>query len=246
MLKLIFHIITLFAIVNCQEPPNGIIWAEQPHQQQPHQHHFEAHAAREAQGEEETLGSPLLGNPLIGLKMAMAKPLLFGIPGMRFSNFKMGHLGPIKYGNVLLGAENPYAADEPQHLGAPQQYQGAHYHYQEAEAQLGSKHHHHHHIQEAEAQLGSPQQYHGAHYHQAEANLGAPMQYNYGAEQQQYDSYNLGAPGDNQPQQPRPLGPIASLFQNPIVQPGSLFGANIPTQPQAPEQRTWDKGYGKG
>lgn len=216
MLKVIF--ITLFALVSCQEPPNGIIWAEHPqqHPQQPHHHHVMAHAhAREAgEEEEESLGSPLLGNPLIGLKMAMAKPFLFGIPGMRFSNFKMGHLGPIKYGNILLGAENPYAADEPQHLGAPQ-----HYH---------------------EANLGVPQQYAPfgaeAHYHQAEANLGAPQQY--GAEQQ-YDHYNLGAPSDQQPQ-PNPMGPLANLFPQPIVQPGSLF--NTPVHPQAPEQRTWDKG----
>lgn len=243
MIKLIFYIVTLIAVASCQGPPNGIVWADEPHPQQPmpqHIHHVEAHA-RAAQGEEEeTLGSPMLGTPLIGLKMAMAKPFMFGIPGMRFSNFKMGHLGPIKYGNVLLGAENPYAAEAE--LGAPQQYN-----YQQAEPQVGAHHHHHHHIQEA--QLGSPQQYQGAHYHyqQAEAQLGAPQpfqgaehhyhQANLGAPQQ-YDSYNLGAPGD-EPQPMRPLGPIANLFQ-PIVQPGSLF--QTPNAPKAPEQRTWGKG----
>lgn len=227
MLKLAFLIVAVFAFVNCQGPPNGIIW--EAHPQEPHQHpmpqhihHVEAHA-REAQGEEETLGSPMLGTPLIGLKMAMAKPFLFGIPGMRFSDFKMGHIGAIKHGHFLLGAENPYAAEADHH------YHGAHYH--QAEANLGAPQHYHGaHYHQAEAPLGAPQPYEGAHYHyhQAEANLGAP---------QQYDSYNLGAPGD-QDAPKSPAGPFAPLF--PIIQPGSLFAT--PAQPLAPEQRTWDKG----
>lgn len=218
MFKLISLIVTLFAIVNCQEPPNGIIWAE--HQQPQHQHHihhFEAQAREAALGEEE---EQVLGFPLMGLKMA---PLMFGLPGTRIANFNLGKIGGLHYGSHLLGAGNPFANDqEPQQ---PQQhYHAAHYH--QAEAQLGAPQHYHG-YQEAEAHLGAPQQYQGAEYNQYQ-----------GAEYNQYQEANLGAPGD-QPQAPAPFAPIANLFQ-PIVQPGSLFGPTTP-KPQAPEQRTWDK-----
>lgn len=124
MLKLL-SILLAVTLVNCQIP-NGIIW-EQPHhidhhsQQNPHVHHIEH--AREAQQEEEVLGTPLIG-------LKLAKPFLFGVPGLRFSRLNMGHLGPFKYANSMLGAENPYAEQE--------------YH----------QHHHH-----AEAQMASPQQH---------------------------------------------------------------------------------------
>lgn len=225
MLKLI--LITLFAFVSCQEPPNGIIWPDHP-QQQPHEHHHHVMAhAREAGEEEELLGGPLMRmlNPL-----HLLNPFKPHIPGLRFARRRSGHIGPLRYGNFLLGAENPYAADddEPQTpLGM--QYQGAeedaeahHHHkkkkFQEAEAQLGAPQQYgaqydHYHLAEPqhyqgaqynyqEAHLAAPQQYAPfgaeAHYHQAEANLGAPQQY--GAE---YDHYNVGAPEPHIPEERR-------------------------------------------
>ena len=165
MWKLFFHLFTVFVIANCQhEMPNGNFWQanEQQHPQQqptPMQH---------AEEGEEMLGSPLL-LPL-KMKMALKNPLLFGIPGMRFSKVNMGRLGHLKYGNIMLGSENPFANEEPQ-LGSPHQ---------------GAEMEHH------EANLGSPQQhftpyapepnYHQfsepqPHYHQADPNMGAPQHF---------------------------------------------------------------------
>lgn len=212
MIKLVSYLLVLVAVVNSQIP-NAIIWddhhAHQQIQQHPQSHHIPEHAREIPQEGEETLGSPLIG-------LKLAKPFMFGIPGLRYSNFHMGHLGPFKYANTLLGAQNPQA-NEPE-----VQYQ--------ADPSLAS-HHHHHHIQEVDSQLAAPLQYH----YQAEPQ--APQHYAPIVAAPPCQHYNLGAP--------QMMPPMEHQQQQPIVQPMNFFPhpAPLPVEFQ-PEQRTWGKGYG--
>lgn len=232
MIKLIFYCAVIISVVKSQAH-NGIIWDnQQPEHQQPQQHSMTPQHVHEHLREANQQDEHLLGTPLIGLKLA--KPFMFGIPGLRYSNINMGHLGGFNFANSILGAENPHAAEQETmgynaQLGTPMNYQ--------AEENLAA-HHHHHHFQDS--QLGNAHQYQAQPQQlQAEAPQHyAPYHVNVGASPCQ-QNYNLGAPADAFAQ---PMGPMMPIIQ-PLFQPAPMIQPPHPMQAE-PEQRTWGKGYG--
>lgn len=235
---LTFVVIAFATKVNSQQPPQlPIVQFDMndfmAHQQQHMQHmqpqgrdHQMMHIADHEQGRQMEADEPMVGSPLMGLKMGMPFGVhhalggglhgltgLGGIPGLRFNNFHAGRIGGLKFGNMLLGAENPNADEgdsqleakkwkwfkhvennlgEPQRyqaepeLAAPQQQQGFFpFHLLNPDAQQ--------HYQ-AEPELAAPQQneqgifpFHHHHFLNGDSNLGAAQQQQHiDAQAQQY------------------------------------------------------------
>ena len=167
---------------------------EQPHM---HMEHMPDHQqGREAENDQ-MLGGPLFGGPLRNnwafSPLNPRNPFGLKIPGLRFSNIQAGHLGPIAFGNSLLGAENPMSNDEEQPMPPHMQHQ--------MEQQLGS-----HHLQEAEPEVGSVPQSQGflplwwLHLANPDSNLGAPvpLQQLQSTHLHHHHSHLLGAPNMQQ------------------------------------------------
>lgn len=144
-------------------------------------HHMrQIHEMQQAPPQQQMNDEPIVGGPigldlgLLGLQTKMGMAKMFGIPGFRFGNINAGHIGPMKYANSLLGAENPMA----------EQQVGTHHHYHFDDANLGPSHQFDPLYYQAEQQVGAPQHY------QAEPQLGAlqhmEYQYNYNIQPQQY------------------------------------------------------------
>lgn len=237
-MKILFVIFAV-ALASGQEIPNAIRWdvndfMAHQNQHQGQQMPMQVHMEQGREADEPVVGSPLLP-PLIGLKLA--KPFMFGIPGLRYSNLNIGHLGHMKFANSLLGSENPMANedDNQQHVGNAQQYQVDPQGYQ-FQPQLESPQQYQ---VDQQQQLGFPlpqQQEVFHHWHLANPELQAQQQPQIvGASPCQLpQQIEVGAPHQQMPMHhhfDQPVGPMM-----PIVQPG-FTQENVQ---RSENERTWD------
>lgn len=87
----------------------------QQHQLQQHQlQQPQQHQQQFAAGQYDQSGEPIVGSPLLPglIRLQLAKPFIFGVPGLRMSKLNMGRIGGLSYANSLLGAANPNAQEE--------------------------------------------------------------------------------------------------------------------------------------
>jgi hypothetical protein len=208
------------------------------HQQQ-HQAEIHHEQARQMEAEE-----PIVGSPLLPLKLKMGMPFGLhhalgglGIPGMRLSNFHAGNIGGLKFGNMLLGAENPMAEegeDGDALLGKKKKKKwhkfvepmvGEVQHYQ-AEPQVAAPPHdqqifHHWFLNE---EVGAPE-----HHHHAEPHLAAPPH-----DHQIFHHWFLNEQV-GEPQQHYHLEPHLAAPQQPCQSDQHQVGASpFPPQPVGP------------
>lgn len=198
---LTFVVIAFATKVDSQQPQlpvvqfdmNDFMAHQQQHMQQIQQQgrdhqqimHMNAHEQQRQMEAEE----PMVGSPLMGLKMGMPFGIHhalggLGIPGMKMSNFHMGNIGGLKFGNMLLGSENPNAEEGEENL---QGKKWKWYKHKHIEPSLGDAQQEIQHYQ-AEPQLAAPQQqqqffpFHllnpeSQQHYQAEPQLAAPPQH---------------------------------------------------------------------
>lgn len=184
--------------------------------------------------------------PIVGsispLDLKLAKPFGLGgiglpLPGFRFSNLNLGHLGGIGFGHSILGAANPMAEDNLE--AAPH-----------AEIVEKSHHHHHHHVEPLVGAAPDQQGFIGwpwIHWANPNDEVGAvgpdqpmppmmPMQ-----PMMQPQEFELAAPPmqhfDMQPVGPPMMQPMG----NPMMQPFEM----APQQVEDGARHFWKKGgYG--
>lgn len=207
------------------------------HQQQ-HHAQINHEQARQMEAEEPMVGSPLL--PLLPLKHAIGMP--FGlhhhlgglIPGMRLSNFQAGNIGGLKYGKMLLGAENPMAEEgegEEAILGKKKKKKW----YKFAEPSLGDVQHYQaepQHYQLDPSVAAPPPQQEFLHHHWfLNEEVGAPhqncpmnQQHQVAAPQQHYHFQELAAA----PQQHYQIQEVGAAPQHFELQPLQPVGPPVP------------------
>jgi hypothetical protein len=280
MKVLLSFVVIAFVQVNSQQQPQlPVVQFDMAdfmaHQQQHMQHmqpqgrdHQQMHMEMNMheQGRQMEAEEPQVGSPLMGLKMGMPFGIHhalggLGIPGMKLSNFHAGNIGGLKFGNMLLGAENPMAEESDgqleakkwkwhKHISDVEPFTGAAQHYQyQAEPQLAAPQQQHQffpfHLLNgvdqngAEPQLAAaPQQPQGFlpfhhHFLNGDSNLGSAQQQQQ-IEAHQAQQYQLAAPQmqEIEPQRYQVAAPQMQQFD---MQPvGPPMQMHIPQQFQQP------------
>lgn len=222
---------------------------QRQHENQMMQNHQQHEMMMNQQGRD---AGQMAEEPIVGLisplDLKLAKPLGFGgiglpLPGLRFSNLNLGHLGGLGFGHSLLGAGNPMAEDN----------------LEAAPPTVGKSHHHHHHVEPLVGAAPDQQGFIGwpfLHWANPDDEVGA-----FGPEQpmpqhmppmmpmqpMQSEGFDLAAPPmqffDMQPIGPPMIQPTAPPMMQPMapLQPFEM----VPQQVEDGARHFWKKGgYG--